>query len=32
MSLDKNFSKIGDIVKGANKIASHDILYVKIVK
>ena len=24
MSLDKNFSKIGDIVKEANKIAPYD--------
>ena len=32
MSLDKNFLKIGDIVKGANKIAPRDTLYVKIVK
>ena len=32
MSLDKNFSKIGDIVKEANKTAPHDTLYVKIVK
>lgn len=30
--LDKNFSKIGDIVKGTNKTAPHDTLYVKIVK
>ena len=30
--LDKNFSKIGDVVKGTNKIASYDTLYVKIVK
>ena len=30
--LDKNFSKIGDIVKGTNKITPHDTLYVKIVK
>lgn len=30
--LDKNFSKIGDIVKGTNKTASHDTLYVKIVE
>lgn len=30
--LDKNFSKIGDIVKGANKTAPHDTLYVKMVK
>ena len=30
--LDKNFSKIGDIVKGTNKTVSHDTLYVKIVK
>ena len=30
--LDKNFSKIGDIVKGANKTTPHDTLYVKIVK
>ena len=32
MSLDKNFSKIEDVVKGTNKIAPHDTLYVKIVK
>ena len=32
MSLNKNFSKIGDIVRGANKTALHDTLYVKIVK
>ena len=30
--LDKNFSKIGDIVKGTNKTVPHDTLYVKIVK
>lgn len=30
--LDKNFSKIGDIVKGTNKTALHDTLYVKIVE
>ena len=30
--LDKNFSKIGDIVKKADKAASHDTLYVKIVE
>ena len=30
--LDKNFSKIGDVVKRTNKTASHDTLYVKIVK
>lgn len=30
--LDKNFSKIEDIVKGTNKTAPHDILYIKIVK
>ena len=30
--LDKNFSKIGDIVKGTNKTAPHDTLYVKIVE
>lgn len=30
--LDKNFSKIGDIVKETNKTAPHDTLYVKIVK
>lgn len=30
--LDKSFSKIGDIVKGTNKTAPHDTLYVKIVK
>ena len=30
--LDKNFSKIGDIVKGTNKITPHDTIYVKIVK
>ena len=32
MSFDKNFSKNGNIVKGANKTAPHDTLYVKIVK
>ena len=32
MSLDKNFSKNRDIVKGANKTAPYDTLYVKIVK
>ena len=32
MSLDKNFSKIGDVVKGTNKTTPHDTLYVKIVK
>ena len=32
MSLDKNFSKIGDIVKRANKTVPRDTLYVKIVK
>ena len=32
MSLDKNFSKNEDIVKGANKTVPHDTLYVKIVK
>ena len=30
--LDKNFSKIGDVVKGTNKTSPHDTLYVKIVK
>lgn len=30
--LDKNFSKIGDVVKRANKSVPHDTLYVKIVK
>ena len=29
--LDKNFSKIGDIVKGTNKITPHDTIYVKII-
>ena len=29
---NKNFSKIGDIVKGTNKTVPHDTLYVKIVK
>ena len=32
MNLNKNFSKIGDVVKGANKTAPNDTLYVKIVK
>ena len=30
--LNKNFSKIGDIIKGTNKTFSRDTLYVKIVK
>lgn len=32
MFFNKNFSKIGDIVKGTNKTVPHDTLYVKIVK